>query len=168
MNLVSLLIDKGLRRLALFLAVLSALSLVAILAVIVMSVVLRKFFDAPLFFAEELVGLLMSASLFLALPMATLTGQHIRVTLLLDSLKSRTPFLAKAISVLGLLVGLGFCGWIFWEAIPWMEFAIKRELKSETARILLYPLMSVVPVSMGLCCCIYFAKLLGLIKLEER
>lgn len=112
MNLVSLLIDKGLRRLALFLAVLSALSLVAILAVIVMSVVLRKFFDAPLFFAEELVGLLMSASLFLALPMATLTGQHIRVTLLLDSLKSRTPFLAKAISVLGLLVGLGFCGWI--------------------------------------------------------
>ncbi len=168
MSLVSTFIDKGLKRSALFLAILSALSLVAILVVIVASVVLRKFFDAPLFFAEELVGLLMSASLFLALPMATIKGQHIRVTLLIDSLKARIPFVAQAISTLGILVGLGFCGWTLWEAIPWMEFAIKRELKSETARILLYPLMSVVPVSMALCCIIYFARLLGFIKLEER
>ncbi|UUM31488.1 TRAP transporter small permease [Vibrio japonicus] len=168
MSLVSTFIDKGLKRSAFFLAVLSALSLVAILVVIVASVVLRKFFDAPLFFAEELVGLLMSASLFLALPMATMKGQHIRVTLLLDSLKARAPFLEKAIILFGILVGISFCGWIFWEAIPWMEFAIKRELKSETARILLYPLMSVVPVSMGLCGIIYLARLLGFIKLEER
>ncbi len=168
MNLFSSLIDKGLKRSAFFLSILSALSLVAILVVIVTSVVLRKFFNTPLFFTEELVGLLMSASLFLALPMATIKGQHIRVTLLLDSLKERAPFLSKLLIIFGMVVGIGFTGWIFWEAIPWMEFAIKRELKSETARILLYPLMSVVPVSMGLCGIIYLARIFGLIKLEER
>ncbi len=168
MNVFSSLIDKGLKRSAFFLSILSAFSLVAILVVIVASVVLRKFFNTPLFFTEELVGLLMSASLFLALPMATIKGQHIRVTLLLDSLKERVPMLSKLLMLFGILVGIGFTGWIFWEAIPWMEFAIKRELKSETARILLYPLMSVVPVSMGLCGIIYFARIFGLIKIEER
>jgi len=168
MNSFSLFIDKGLKRSAFFLSILSALALVAILVVIVISVVLRKFFDTPLFFTEELVGLLMSASLFLALPMATIKGQHIRVTLLLDSLRERAPLLYKLLMMFGMMVGIGFTGWILWEAIPWMEFAIKRELKSETARILLYPLMTVVPVSMALCGIIYCARILGLIKIEER
>lgn len=120
------------------------------------------------FFAEELVGLLMSASLFLALPMATLKGQHIRVSLLLDTLKSRSPVLRNALFTAGLLVGIGFTGWIFLESLPWMEFAIRRELKSETARILLYPLMSVVPISMIFCLVIYAAKVFGFIHSEER
>lgn len=168
MNSLKLKIEKGLRHSAFFLAVLSALALTSILVVIVVSVVLRKFFDAPLFFAEELVGLLMSASLFLALPMATIKSQHIRVTLLVDALKERSETAAKLLLYAGTLVGIAFTAWILWEAIPWMEFAIKRELKSETARIVLYPLMSVVPVSMALSCTIYCAKIVGILKLEER
>ncbi|USD64303.1 TRAP transporter small permease [Vibrio sp. SCSIO 43136] len=161
-------IEKGLRGSAFFLAILSALALTAILLVIITSVVLRKFFDSPLFFAEELVGLLMSASLFLALPMATIKGQHIRVTLLIEALKDGFALATKILVFAGTLVGIAFTGWILWEAIPWMEFAIRRELKSETARILLYPLMSVVPVSMGLCLLIYCARVVGIVKLEER
>ncbi len=168
MNSIKITVEKGLRHSAFFLAVLSALSLTAILVVIVVSVVLRKFFGAPLFFAEELVGLLMSASLFLALPMATIKGQHIRVTLLVEAFRSRSPTAAKLLLYAGTLVGIAFTGWILWEAIPWMEFAIKRELKSETARILLYPLMSVIPISMALCGMIYSAKIVGILKLEER
>ncbi len=163
-----MLVEKGLNRSAFFLAILSALSLVTILVVIVASVVLRKFFGSPLFFTEELVGLLMSAGLFLALPMATIKGQHIRITLLLDAIKARMPVLFKLTVLAGLCVGIGFTGWILLEALPWMEFAIKRGLKSETARIVLYPLMSVVPLSMALCCMIYCAKLFGLFKKEER
>ncbi len=168
MNSVSRLIEKGLRGSAFFLAVLSALSLVTILIVIVTSVVLRKFFDTPLFFTEELVGLLMSAGLFLALPMATINGQHIRITLLLDAIKTKAPRAFKLVTLCGLLVGIGFTGWILYEALPWMDFAIRRGLKSETARILLYPLMSVVPISMGLCCIIYCAKLFGIFKIKAR
>lgn len=168
MHSVSILLEKGLSRSAFFLAILSAFSLVAILIVIVASVVLRKFFDTPLFFTEELVGLLMSAGLFLGLPMATIKGQHIRITLLLEAIKVRAPTLFKLVKFGGLLVGIAFTGWIVLEALPWMEFAIKRSLKSETARILLYPLMSVVPISMMLCCIIYCAKALGLLKEEER
>lgn len=164
----SSLITKGLYRSALVFAVCSALAMVSILTVIVASVVLRKFFNSPLFFTEELVGLLMSVTLFLALPMACLKGQNIRVTLLLDTLRQRFPALAMPLFWFGMAVGIGFCGWIFWEAIPWMEFAIKRELKSETARILLYPMMSVVPISMGLCCIIYFSKLTGILQAGER
>jgi len=167
-SVLSQYVNTGLRRSAFVLAILSSVSLVGILFVIVLSVVLRKFFDAPLYFAEELVGLLMSASLFLALPMATIKGQHIRITLLLDYLSVRAPLLMKAIQLAGIVVGIAFMGWVFMEAIPWMEFAIKRELKSETARILLYPLMSVIPISTALCCSIYCARLVGFIDIEER
>lgn len=161
-------VDKGLRRSAFFLAILSALSLTAILVVIVVSVILRKFFNTPLFFTEELVGLLMSACLFLALPMATIHGQHIKVNLFVDFIKNRAPLLVKPLSVISILFGIAFMGWMFWEALPWMDFAIRRELKTQTARILLYPLMTVVPVSVGLCCLIYCAQLFGLIKIKEQ
>ncbi|WP_325895177.1 TRAP transporter small permease [Grimontia sp. NTOU-MAR1] len=167
MNALPMYIEKGLRNTAFFLALLSAFSLFTIVLVIITSVVLRKFFDAPLYFAEELVGLLLSATLFLGLPMATLNGQHIRVTLMSELLQKRSPIYAKLLSIFSLMIGIGFMGWIFLESIPWMEFAIKRELKSETARILLYPLMSVVPFSIGLCGVIYCAKLFGFIHKQD-
>ncbi len=164
----SAVIDKGLRVSAYVLAIGAAVSIVSILVVIVTSVILRKFFDTPLFFTEELVGLLMSASLFLALPMVTLYGDHIRVSLLVDFIRGRDESAFEILVVGAMLVGSIFTIWILLEAVPWLEFAFRHQIKTETARILLYPLMSVVPLSMTLCCSIFLARLLGFIRIKER
>ena len=58
-------------------------------------------------------------------------------------------------------------GWIFVKALPWLEFAWKRNLKTETARLLLYPWMTALPVSVGLTWVIFASRLTGLIERER-
>lgn len=154
-------VGRGLEHLALGLAVLAAGCMVAIAGLIVTSVVLRKVFSTPLYFTEEVVGILMSVALFLALPMVTLRGDHIRVSLLSDWVRKGRPALHRATSIVALLVGAGFCLWIVLESLPWLEFAIRRNLKTETARILLYPGMLVLPVSLSMMMLILIGRELG-------
>ena len=154
-------IGRGLKYPALFLAVMAALCMVSIVGIIVVSVLMRKFFNMPLFFGEEVVGMLMSVSLFLALPMVTLMGTHVRVSILSAYLKKRSHILYVVITRLAALVGIVCCGWLVLEAVPWVEFAIKHNLKTETSRILLYPSMAVLPVSVALTGIIFVARLLG-------
>ena len=67
----------------------------------------------------------------------------------------------------GLLIGLGFFGWLIWETIPWFEFAFKRNLKTETTRILLYPWMALMPLSLTLTGAIFLARLVGVLDRAE-
>jgi TRAP-type C4-dicarboxylate transport system permease small subunit len=157
-------IERGLRYPALFFACLAALGTASIVAIIITSVVMRKYFNSPLFFSEEVVGMLMSVSLFLALPMVTLQGGHIRVTILTSFLKKRNRLVFQFISRLAYLIGIIFCVWLLVEAIPWLEFAIKHNLKTETSRILLYPGMSALPLSITLMGLIFTARLFGWIE----
>lgn len=150
---------RGLELTALALAVLAAAGMAVIVGLVVLSVVMRKLVNAPFFFTEELVGLLMGASLFLALPMVTLRADHVRVTIVANALAPRAR---AALARLAALLGLGFCAWLAIEAVPWLEFAVRLNLQTETSRILLYPWMAVLPVSIILTGVIYAARLLGL------
>lgn len=150
----------GLDRLALACAALAALGMIAIVALIVTSVMMRKFANSPLHITEEVVGLLLSVSLFLGLPMVTLQSKHVRVSLVVDLLSGKA---LEAMRIFGLLVGIGFFGWLIWETIPWFEFAFKRNLKTETTRILLYPWMALMPLSLSLTGLILVARLFGII-----
>lgn len=154
-------IAQGLDRLALVCAFLSALCMVAIVGLILTSVILRKFANTPLHITEDVVGLLLSVCLFLGLPMVTLRAKHVRVALLADHLKGP---LRRALEIAALLVGIAFFFWLIVETIPWFEFAFKRNLKTETARILLYPWMALMPISLSLTLCIFTARLFGLIE----
>jgi hypothetical protein len=49
------------------------------------------------------------------------------------------------------IVTLAFCGWFLVEAIPWLEFAIRRRIRSEASSLRLGPWMAVLPVSIALC-----------------
>lgn len=118
-----------------------------IVCLIVVSVTMRKVFNAPLHFSEEVVGLLMSASLFLALPMVTLRGSHVRVSIVATYLETRSRRLFHLLSCLAALVGIACCVWLTVEAIPWLEFALNLNLKTETSRVLLYPWMAALPLS---------------------
>lgn len=156
---------RGLEVLALAMALAAALCMVGIVGIITLAVVMRRLVGAPLYFTEDIVGLMLSAVLFLGLPLVTLRGQHVRVSIVANALQ---PRFALAIHLAAMAVGLVFFGWIFVKALPWLEFAFARNLKSETARLLLYPWMAVLPLSVGLTWVIFAARLTGLLDRENH
>ena len=127
---------------------LAAGALSLIVAIIVVSVVMRRVAGSPMYYTEELVGLLLSSSLFLALPLVTAQASHVRVTFLASFLPERGR---AVLAVFASIVMLGFCGWYLVDALPWLEFAIRRNIKSEAASLLLAPWMAVLPASISLC-----------------
>ena len=155
---------RGLEYLALAFAALAAVGLSLIVGIIVTSVVMRKFANSPLHITEEIVGLLLSVALFLGLPIVTLRSKHVRVSLLTTYVSGKSR---AALQVAALVVGIGFFGWLIWETIAWFEFAYKRNLKTETTRILLYPWMALMPLSLAVTGVIPVARLVGIIEREE-
>ena len=127
------------------LAVTGALAGAAIVVLIGASVAMRHLASAPFRFTEELVGLLMTAAFFLALPLVTLRSGHVRIQFFVDALPRRTRRIA---AILANLLGILFCLWFVWLALPWLDFAFQRNIRSETARLLLYPWMAVLPLSL--------------------
>lgn len=165
MNQVRRYFAQGLELLALAMAILAALAMVGIVAIIVTGVVMRRFANAPLHITEDIVGLMLSVVLFLAVPYVTLRSKHVRVAIVTEAVGRRfRPVLSSA----AMLVGVLFFGWIFIESLPWFEFAWKRGLKTETARILLYPWMAVLPISIGLTWLIFVSRLFGLLEAERH
>ena len=157
--------ESGLEHLARFLAAISALAAACITGIICVSVIMRRLVNSPLFYAEELVGLLLAITLFLALPLVTMRGEHIRVTLLASQLNQRGR---TYLGFIGGLVGLAFLGWLIWESIEWMSFAIRLNLKTEATSIPLVPWMAVVPFSLSVTALIIFIQLCtSLVRLKN-
>ncbi|MFT5896636.1 MAG: TRAP-type C4-dicarboxylate transport system permease small subunit, partial [bacterium] len=96
-------------------------------------------------FTEELVGLLMTTAFFLALPLVTLNAEHVRVQILVTSLPKHV---AQRVSIAAGLFGVVFTAWFCWLCLPWFEFAYERTIKTEVGRLVMYPWMSVLPLSM--------------------
>lgn len=140
-------LDLCLRATASGLAVMAAACAFAMVALVVLSVAMRHLANAPFRFTEELVGLLLCATLFLALPQVTLSGSHVRVDLLQRYLGRRGR---RVLAILAASVMVAFCLWFTIEAMPWLDFAFRRNLKSEASRLLLYPWMATVPLSLAL------------------
>lgn len=158
-------ITLGLEFLALALAALAALGLSLIVGIIVTSVVMRKFANSPLHITEEVIGLLLSVVLFLGLPMVTLRSKHVHVSLLTSYVGDKGRGILQ---IAGLAVGIVFFGWLIWETIPWFEFAFNRNLKTETTRILLYPWMAMMPLSLAVTGAILVARLVGILERDEK
>ena len=129
------------------LAIVAALAGGAIVLLIGVSVAMRHVANAPLHFTEELVGLLMTAAFFLALPLVTLKADHVRISMLVANLPER---LSRRVDFAAGLFGIVFCIWYFALCVPWLEFAFDRNLKTEVARLLMYPWMAIVPASLVL------------------
>lgn len=155
---------RGLNHLALAMAIAAALCMVGIVGIITLGVVMRRVLGAPLPFTEDVTGLMLTAVLFLSLPLVTLRSQHVRVSIIANVVQ---PRFGLAVNGAAMLVGVMFFGWIFIESLPWLEFAIARNLKSETARLLLYPWMLILPLSFGLTWVIFAARLTGLLPPED-
>ncbi|MFK7862191.1 MAG: TRAP transporter small permease [Granulosicoccus sp.] len=157
-------LQQGLELFSYAMAALAALCMVGIVMIITAAVVMRRLVGAPLHITEDIVGLMLSAVLFLGLPLVTLRSRHVRVSIVVNVLPARFAVLAD---LAAMLVGILFFGWIFIKALPWIEFAFVRNLKSETARLLLYPWMVILPVSVGLTWVIFAARLTGFLERES-
>jgi TRAP-type mannitol/chloroaromatic compound transport system permease small subunit len=91
------------------------------------------------------VGLLVTAVFFLALPLVTLRAEHVRVSIVVANLPERAR---RLVAMLAAIFGVAFCLWFFALALPWLEFAFARNLRSEVARLILYPWMALLPLSL--------------------
>lgn len=149
--------EKWLRRLFLLLAIIATAAGVMIIVLVGASVTMRHLAHAPFRFTEELVGLLMTTAFFLALPLVTLNADHVRVQILVATLPKK---LARWFGLAAGLFGVVFTLWFFWLCIPWFEFAYQRNIKTEVGRLVMYPWMAVLPLSM-LLTAIAFAVRIG-------
>ena len=128
-----------------FMAVLATIASVMIIILLVGSVTMRYLTYTPFRFTEELVGLLMTSAFFLALPLVTLHSKHARVLILISSLPDKIkPWVAGLASLFGVV----FCAWFTLLCIPWLEFAYDRQIKTEVGRLIMYPWVSILPLSM--------------------
>ena len=125
----------------------ATVALAAITLLVTSSAIMRYFVNAPFRFTEELVGLLLATMLFLSLPLGVDKRLHVRVSLLSDRL---TGWPAKIVQIFASFVVLGFSLVFAWDSIHWLGFAIRRNIRSEAAEILLWPWMALVPIAFGL------------------
>ena len=135
---------ESLESLSAAMAMLGAFSASGIVLVIGVSVSMRYFAFAPFSFTEELVGLLMTISFFLALPLATLRSEHVQISVFVAALTEKNRSRATKISR---VFGTIFCVWLLVLSIPWLDFAIDRKIKTEVGRLIMYPWMLVIPIS---------------------
>jgi TRAP-type C4-dicarboxylate transport system permease small subunit len=103
---------------------------------------------APFRFTEELSGLLLAMMVFLAMPMALVRDLNIRVTLVTDSL----PALARRVAwIASELILVAFATIFAWQSWNLVAFHARLGLKSEQARLELWPWLAVMTACVALC-----------------
>lgn len=91
-------------------AFLSALLLLAIVALFVFEIFMRYTLNSPTRFSSDFIAFMMPAMIFLALPEVTRRNQHIAITSLIDSLKPTALHIWRRVialiaAVVSLLIG---------------------------------------------------------------
>ena len=130
------------------LAAIAAAAGAAIFAFILAAVVMRYLVAAPFRFTEELSGLLLAMMVFLAMPMALVRDLNIRVTLVTDSLPALVRRVAWIASELILVAFATIFAWQSWNLVA---FHARLGLKSEQARLELWPWLAVMTACVALC-----------------
>ncbi len=87
----------------------AALSVGSMIFLILLEIILRNIFDHSLLVVEELVGYLLSSSIFLALGPTFYKGDMIRMTMITDRLKEKSTVVLEII-----IMTLAFCLTLFW------------------------------------------------------
>lgn len=128
-----------LARLCRLLVVLATISGIALTIFVALSAIMRYVVGEPFAFTEELVGLLFSALVFLALPYVTVYRRHICITLVTGLFPSAVRRIADmAGDLFVLLFGL----WFGYYAYDFASFSRYLGSRSDLANITLWPWMS--------------------------
>src|SRR5690606_1422805 len=101
----------------------------------------------PFSFTEELVGLLFSALVFLALPYVTIYRRHICITLLTDLFP---PAVRRITDMLGDLLIALYGIWFGYYAYEFTAFSFELGSRTDLASITLWPWMSLMVLASAL------------------
>jgi len=126
------------------LLMLSAFSGVLMTLLVSLSAVMRYAVGKPFGFTEELVGLLFSSLVFLALPYVTASRQHIEITLIYDLLPQKTKYF---LFVLGTVLASVYMLWFAYYAFEFAYFSFLIGSTSDLGNIALWPWMGLMVVS---------------------
>jgi TRAP-type C4-dicarboxylate transport system permease small subunit len=110
---------------------------------VALAAIMRYAVGAPFAFTEEIVGLLFSAMVFLALPYCSLQGKQIEVTFVVE----RLPLSWRRVSAVAALVfTFAFCLIYGWFAYEFTEMSFMLNARSDMGRVLLWPWMALMPI----------------------
>ena len=125
----------------------AALAVLAMTSLVALSVIMRYFVGSPFAFTEELVALLYLAMVFFTIPIATLRGEHIVVTLYVD----RTgPNGRRLLGLAAGLVMVVFAAWFVYETAAFTALSRSLESRTDHVGMLLWPWMAIMPLTLAL------------------
>jgi C4-dicarboxylate transporter DctQ subunit len=146
-------VDRVVHRIEKFTALISGLSIFALMLIGVVHVLGRKFFDMPIFGYIDIVEIMMAFMVFLAISYTERLGGHIRMELFVGMLRGRWLPLFELV---GVVLGLVIIGILL--VYSWDHAMRAYYLGDSTidAQIPLWPSKIIVPISLG----ILFVRLL--------
>ncbi len=127
----------------------SRASIVAMMALIAVEVVLRKFFTFSIVGTVEIVAALMVITVFLAWSYTESHSGHVRVEFLVQRLGRRTQSVLSSIII---LVLLGIFSIMIWQTMVYALDAWVVGLRYDTARLPVFPVRLAVPVGLSFFC----------------
>lgn len=125
----------------------AALAVLAMTALVALSVVMRYVVGSPFAFTEEIVALLYLAMVFLTIPIGTIRREHITVSVCVERAGPRLRWLLGLAAALTMIM---FAAWFVYETYAFTAFSRKIEARSDHVRILLWPWMAIMPATMAL------------------
>jgi TRAP-type C4-dicarboxylate transport system permease small subunit len=140
-------VDRLVHRIEKFTALMSGLGIFLLMLIGVAHVLGRKFFGTPIFGYIDIVEIMMSFMVFLALSYTERLGGHIRMELFVGMLKGRWLALFELV---GVVLGLGIVGVLFVYSWDHAMRALYLGDSSIDAQLPLWPSKLFVPVALGL------------------
>lgn len=127
-----------------FVLILAALIGGLMSVIVFAAVAMRYVFLSPLRFTDELIGLLFSAGVFLAIPYLFASDRNIRVSLLTDRLSGTAAAVVKFVSNIGIICFFLLLGVLSFD---FASFSYMIGAESDVARIPVAPWMALMPFS---------------------
>lgn len=128
-------------------ATLAGAALAAMIALITLQVVLRRIFDSPIQYTDEVSGYLLVAVTLLGLSFAMEKGDHIRVDMGLDRLPAR---ILRPLRIVWCMVGLAFSVTLTYETAAYAIESARMGSVSVDSQTLLAPIQALLPVGFAL------------------
>jgi TRAP-type C4-dicarboxylate transport system permease small subunit len=145
-----------------FFAVVMGWLVVVMMLLTTVSVVLRYFFRAPIFWSVEICQYLLLWSFFLGVGYTTAVGGHVRVDMLLNRLSAKNR---KFLDIVTLSMSIVFGAVITWQTWRLLMRAYSFDWHSETLlAVYLVPIYAIMPVGCGLLTLQLFINLYKLSK----
>jgi TRAP-type C4-dicarboxylate transport system permease small subunit len=144
-------------------AALGCAALLAMIALITLQVVMRRFFNSPIDYTDEVSGYLLVAVTLCGLSYAMEKGDHIRVDMGLDRLP---PRVLRGLRVAWCMVGLAFSAVLVFETARYAIESVRLGSVSIDSQTLVWPIQALLPAGFALLGLELVAQLL--VALTER